>query len=673
MVRCEQCGGENPDSGLFCKDCGASITATCPACGGRVTAGARFCGACGTPLEVEAGRPGQAEPRPADSGLALAPRGRAQARHGPLLRHRRLDRAHRAPGPRGHATASQPLLRARGRRGRALRGHGQQVPRRRLHGPGGGSGGPRGPRQARRAGRARHPGAAAGGRGRAGTLGAQGPDGAEHRQDPRREPRRRALARLHRGRGHGQRRRPPSAAGPAGDDRGQRGDGAAGRRVRAARAARLRRGQGADRAGDGLPGHRRRAAALPVRPGRSPGAHALRRALATPRHPEGPLRRGLRGAGAGRRRRGRARHRQDAARDRVPALVEPRARHPARGPLPLIREHHPVPADARHPPGQLRRRRGRGSGGDADEGARRAHRGGARPGRLRALPAPPAGGAGRHGNAGRPLARGRQDPHLRHPPADEPARRAPASPRLRDRGPPLGGPDLRGVPGEPRRQPRPRAHDAAGHVPPGVPAALDRPLVHDPALAAPARPRPLPGARAVTAPVPTRGRGRGRRAAGRGEPVLPRRAREGRPGGQRNRVHARPRYGRGRADGAHRPAARRCQERPPDRVRARPGVLHAAAETRLGRRGPRCTAGRAQAPRVPPRARGSRRAALRLQARPHPGGGLREPALGPAPGTFTRPPPARWSRSTEAASSRSTTGWPTTGTGPRRPSRRSSS
>ena len=67
-MRCQQCGGENPDGGRFCKDCGASISAACPACGGMVISGARFCGACGSPLEREPGLPGPAEPRPADSG-----------------------------------------------------------------------------------------------------------------------------------------------------------------------------------------------------------------------------------------------------------------------------------------------------------------------------------------------------------------------------------------------------------------------------------------------------------------------------------------------------------------------------------------------------------------------------------------------------------------------------
>ena len=75
MVRCEQCGGENPDSGRFCKDCGAPMTATCPACGGKVLSGARFCGACGSQLEIEPGRPGPAEPHPADSGSPMLAEG----------------------------------------------------------------------------------------------------------------------------------------------------------------------------------------------------------------------------------------------------------------------------------------------------------------------------------------------------------------------------------------------------------------------------------------------------------------------------------------------------------------------------------------------------------------------------------------------------------------------
>jgi class 3 adenylate cyclase/tetratricopeptide (TPR) repeat protein len=67
-VRCEQCGGENPDSGRFCQDCGAAMSAACPACGGMVLSGARFCGACGSPLKIESGLPGPVGPRPVDSG-----------------------------------------------------------------------------------------------------------------------------------------------------------------------------------------------------------------------------------------------------------------------------------------------------------------------------------------------------------------------------------------------------------------------------------------------------------------------------------------------------------------------------------------------------------------------------------------------------------------------------
>ena len=171
-----------------------------------------------------------------------------------------------------------------------------------------------------------------------------------------------------------------------------------------------------------------------------------------------------------------------------------------------------------------------------------------------------------------------------------------------------------------------------------------------------------PGSR--TRPRSSSGGARGTRSSSRSS--------RGSSRGQRNRVHARPRYGRGRADGAHRPAPRRRQERPPDRVRPRPGVLHAAAETRGKARtsmhswssssaSSSSTSSGIETSRTTPSSTPSSR---------------RWPTRACSPsgaGPFTRPPPAPWRRSTEVASSRSTIGWPTTGTGPRKPSRRSSS
>ena len=78
--------------------------------------------------------PPTASPAPTGSG------GRAQARDGPVLRHRGLDRAHGALGRRGDARAAGPLPRARPRRGGPLRRHGEQAAGRRLHGPDGRAG-----------------------------------------------------------------------------------------------------------------------------------------------------------------------------------------------------------------------------------------------------------------------------------------------------------------------------------------------------------------------------------------------------------------------------------------------------------------------------------------------------------------------------------------------------
>ena len=129
-------------------------------------------------------------------------------------------------------------------------------------------------------------------------------------------------------------------------------------------------------------------------------------------------------------------------------------------------------------------------------------------------------------------------------------------------------------------------------------------------------------------PSQLRGRGRGRRPAGRGNPFfLEELARVVQ--GATHRVHACPGYRRGRADGAHRPAPRRRQERPPDRVRPRPGVLDAAAETRWD--GATSMHSWSSSKRLEfLHELGIETSRTTPSGTPHPGGGLREPALGPA-------------------------------------------
>ncbi|HEU5299139.1 MAG TPA: AAA family ATPase [bacterium] len=50
MLRCVQCGQENPPSARFCMRCGTALARACPACGEANALAAQFCGRCGTPL-----------------------------------------------------------------------------------------------------------------------------------------------------------------------------------------------------------------------------------------------------------------------------------------------------------------------------------------------------------------------------------------------------------------------------------------------------------------------------------------------------------------------------------------------------------------------------------------------------------------------------------------------
>lgn len=48
-MKCNNCGTENPDEALFCKNCGARLdgNATCPHCGKLLPADSKFCMYCG--------------------------------------------------------------------------------------------------------------------------------------------------------------------------------------------------------------------------------------------------------------------------------------------------------------------------------------------------------------------------------------------------------------------------------------------------------------------------------------------------------------------------------------------------------------------------------------------------------------------------------------------------
>ncbi len=52
MMRCANCGSDNPDELKFCNQCGAAFKAHCAQCGFDNAPGSRFCGECGLPLTV---------------------------------------------------------------------------------------------------------------------------------------------------------------------------------------------------------------------------------------------------------------------------------------------------------------------------------------------------------------------------------------------------------------------------------------------------------------------------------------------------------------------------------------------------------------------------------------------------------------------------------------------
>jgi len=62
-MKCSQCGTENKDGSVFCKECGSRLTAEaapagpvfCPNCGKKFENGEAFCDECGTNLDVQAG------------------------------------------------------------------------------------------------------------------------------------------------------------------------------------------------------------------------------------------------------------------------------------------------------------------------------------------------------------------------------------------------------------------------------------------------------------------------------------------------------------------------------------------------------------------------------------------------------------------------------------------
>ncbi len=79
-MRCSQCGTENKEGSVFCKECGSKLTAAsapagpvfCPNCGKKFENGEMFCDECGTNLDVQADRPAPEKKSGKSKKLVLA-------------------------------------------------------------------------------------------------------------------------------------------------------------------------------------------------------------------------------------------------------------------------------------------------------------------------------------------------------------------------------------------------------------------------------------------------------------------------------------------------------------------------------------------------------------------------------------------------------------------------
>jgi ribosomal protein L40E len=50
-MKCPKCQTENPDTGKFCRECGAKLVLVCPQCGAENLPGDKFCGECGHSID----------------------------------------------------------------------------------------------------------------------------------------------------------------------------------------------------------------------------------------------------------------------------------------------------------------------------------------------------------------------------------------------------------------------------------------------------------------------------------------------------------------------------------------------------------------------------------------------------------------------------------------------
>ena len=233
---CPRCRHENPPRAKFCLECGQRLAPACAACGTELPE---------TGEVLPRVRPRRRRQRDAGPRRRRRPRadGRTPATYTPrhlaerILTSRSALEGERKPvtvlfcdlvgstalaerlGAGGHARPRQRVLRDRPRRGAPLRGHGQPVPRRRVHGAlrraarPRGSRAPRGARRARRRPRAPRPAR----RRRAGTedVALDRPHGASHRLRGRGRDRRQPAHGLHGGRRHDPPGGPPPADSPS--------------------------------------------------------------------------------------------------------------------------------------------------------------------------------------------------------------------------------------------------------------------------------------------------------------------------------------------------------------------------------------------------------------------------------------------------------------------------
>ncbi|UCE55302.1 MAG: zinc ribbon domain-containing protein, partial [Desulfobacterales bacterium] len=51
-MKCPKCQAENPESNLFCRECGEKLVLACTQCGAEILADDKFCGKCGAALQI---------------------------------------------------------------------------------------------------------------------------------------------------------------------------------------------------------------------------------------------------------------------------------------------------------------------------------------------------------------------------------------------------------------------------------------------------------------------------------------------------------------------------------------------------------------------------------------------------------------------------------------------